>query len=257
MRTRTILSLPLLLLLLALGACSPGHEGATLEAGRATTATPPTPGHPETDGSATEPPSGSTALIATATAAELPAFSEPDETAGVVASFGQTTGFGSPTTFLVVDGEGQWLEVLLPIRPNGTTGWVRASDVSVSETGLQVLVDLEQRQLTVLEDDEVLLESAVAVGAPDAPTPTGLHYVTDLLVNATPDGAYGPYAFGLSAHSETYSEFGGGDGQIGMHGTDDPSSIGQAVSHGCIRLPNEVVSELSSLLPLGTPVQIV
>lgn len=249
MRTRTILTISLLLL--AIAACSPSHEGAVLDGGSSSTLEAP---DPASDTTPSEAPAAT--LIATAAAAEVQAFTDPDETSPVLSTFGGTTGFGSPTTFLVVGGDGQWLEALLPIRPNGTTGWIRASDVSIAETGVKVTIDLEQRLLTVVEDDDVVLQSAVAVGAPDAPTPTGLHYVTDLLETPSADNAYGPYAFGLSAHSETYSEFGGGDGQIGIHGTDDPTSIGRAVSHGCVRLPNDVITELASILPLGAPVQI-
>ena len=79
---------------------------------------------------------------------------------------------------------------------------------------------------------------------------------TDLLVNADDSGAYGPYALGLSAHSDTLSEFAGGDGQIGLHGTDAPWSIGQDVSHGCVRVPNDVVTQLATSLRLGTPVTV-
>ena len=80
--------------------------------------------------------------------------------------------------------------------------------------------------------------------------------MTDLLDNADDGGAYGPYALGLAAHSDTLSEFAGGDGQIGLHGTNEPWSIGQAASHGCVRVPNEVVAQLATGLPLGTPVTI-
>ena len=95
-----------------------------------------------------------------------------------------------------------------------------------------------------------------AVGSAENPTPTGSFFVVDKLDTANGGGAYGPYAFGLSAHSDTLTEFAGGDGQIGIHGTNDPSSLGQAVSHGCVRLPNDSVSLLATELPLGTPVVI-
>jgi lipoprotein-anchoring transpeptidase ErfK/SrfK len=52
------------------------------------------------------------------------------------------------------------------------------------------------------------------------------------------------------------SSFGGGPGQIGLHGTDDAASIGQSASHGCIRLSNDEITELATLLPLGTPITI-
>jgi lipoprotein-anchoring transpeptidase ErfK/SrfK len=156
-------------------------------------------------------------------------------------------------------GEGEaagWLEVVLPGRPNGATGWVRATDVEVRELDVEVEVDLTSRELRVLQDGEVVLTTEVAIGEDDHPTPTGRFFVTDKLDTEDPDGAYGPYAIGLSGRSEVLTEFAGGDGQIGIHGTNDPASIGRAVSFGCVRVPNAVVRELVTLLPLGTPVVI-
>ena len=71
-----------------------------------------------------------------------------------------------------------------------------------------------------------------------------------------PNGPYGPYAFGLSGLSEQLTSFNGGNGRLGLHGTNEPDSIGQDVSNGCIRVANDVVIQLAELLPLGTPVQI-
>ena len=71
-----------------------------------------------------------------------------------------------------------------------------------------------------------------------------------------PEGAYGPFAFGLALHSDTLSEFGTGDGQVGIHGTNAPGTVGGDVSHGCIRVANAVVTRLARRLPLGTPVTI-
>jgi lipoprotein-anchoring transpeptidase ErfK/SrfK len=166
-----------------------------------------------------------------------------------------STEFGTTRVVLVTKRKGAWLKVLLPDRPNGSTGWIRASDVELRTVTDAVRVSLTERVLTWTRDGEVVLETPIAIGAPDTPTPAGRFYVTDLL--DTPDGgAYGPFAIGLSAHSETISEFAGSDGQIGLHGTSDPGSIGQAVSHGCVRVPNDVVTRLASDLPLGTPVTI-
>jgi lipoprotein-anchoring transpeptidase ErfK/SrfK len=167
-----------------------------------------------------------------------------------------TTEFGSARVLLATAKRGSWYRVSLPTRPNGSTGWVRARAVSLHRVRDDVRVDVEARTLTWTRDGKVVLETSVAVGAPDTPTPLGAFYVTDLLDNVDDAGAYGPYALGLSAHSDTLSEFAGGDGQIGLHGTDAPWSIGQAVSHGCVRVPNDVVSVLAQSLPLGTPVTI-
>jgi lipoprotein-anchoring transpeptidase ErfK/SrfK len=178
-----------------------------------------------------------------------------------------TTGFGSARVLLVVDGQdGQdgedeheqegWLEVALPTRPNGSTGWIRADGVDVEEVPYQLVVDVAARTLTLLDGGETVLTTPAAVGTPDLPTPTGDYYLTDKLATGG-DGAYGPFALGLSAHSEVLTEFAGGDGQVGIHGTDDPSSIGQPVSHGCVRVANDVITRLADLLPLGTPVTVV
>jgi len=166
-----------------------------------------------------------------------------------------STAFGSPTTLAVVEQSDEWLHVLLPVRPNGSSGWVHESAVTLEQTSYAVDVDLAGRVLRLYESGELALETPIAIGAGDAPTPTGAFFVTDVL--DTPDGgAYGPFAIGLSAHSDVFTEFAGGDGQIGIHGTNDPSSIGNAVSHGCVRAPNEVISQLAAMLPLGTPVTV-
>lgn len=171
-----------------------------------------------------------------------------------------TTPFGSTTTLLVTDRrvgpDDGWLEVAVPVRPNGTTGFVRAEAVQLERTDLEVRVDLDARVLEVLEVGEVVLSAPTAVGEPANPTPTGRFWVTDKVATEDPDGPYGAFALGLSARSETLTEFAGGDGQVAIHGTDQPASIGQAASHGCLRVSDEVVAALLEALPLGTPVTI-
>ncbi|MDZ4826717.1 MAG: L,D-transpeptidase [Actinomycetota bacterium] len=170
------------------------------------------------------------------------------------------TEFGSRRVLRVVGRYGTddgWLEVLLPVRPNGSRGFVRAADVTLESTNLTVDIDLATKVLRVSDGDNgVLVETPIAIGSAENPTPTGDFYLTDILITGDEDSAYGPYALGLSAHSETLSEFGGGDGQIGIHGTNQPSSIGRAVSHGCVRVSNDIVTALANTVPLGTPVVI-
>jgi L,D-transpeptidase catalytic domain len=166
------------------------------------------------------------------------------------------TGFGSPLALLVVGRRAGWYQVLLPGRPNGAIGWARSTDVAPREVVHEVRVDLATRTLRVLERGEVVLSSSAAIGDAAHPTPTGRFSLTDKLATGQPDGPYGPYALGISGRSDVLTEFRGGDGQIGIHGTDDPTSIGRAVSHGCVRVPNDVATALSNLLPLGTPVVI-
>jgi hypothetical protein len=168
----------------------------------------------------------------------------------------ETTEFGTPRVFLVEEQRTNWLRVRLPARPNHQVGWIRAEDVTVETLDLQVYVDLESRVLTVKQGDMPVMSTVVGIGSDEHQTPTGTFFVTDKLQTPEPDGAYGPYALGLSGYSETLTEFAGGDGQIGLHGTNNPASVGANVSHGCLRVANQVITELAELLPVGTPIHI-
>lgn len=165
-----------------------------------------------------------------------------------------TTELGSQTALLVTGQRDGWVQVLVPGRPTGGTAWVATADVELRPVTTEVRVDLATKTLTVLDGGRTVLTTPVAIGAPATPTPEGRFSITDKLDTQNAGGAYGPYAIGLSGRSEVLTEFGGGDGQIGIHGTNDPGSIGQAVSHGCIRVPNDVIEQLNGILPLGTPV---
>jgi lipoprotein-anchoring transpeptidase ErfK/SrfK len=201
------------------------------------------------------PDAPASAVVARAVG-DLEVFDHPDDPAPVRV-LPATTDFGTTTVVLVRDGsspDGDWLEVLLPGRPTGAVGWVRAGDVEQREVDVEVRVDLAARELAVHRGDEVVLTTQVTIGTEQYPTPTGRFFVTDKLDTQDEDGPYGPYALGLSARSEVLTEFAGGDGQIGIHGTNDPDTLGQPASHGCVRVPNDIVRQLVSLLPLGTPV---
>jgi lipoprotein-anchoring transpeptidase ErfK/SrfK len=150
-----------------------------------------------------------------------------------------------------------WVEVLLPVRPNGSTGWVRGSDVVLANDPYRISVVLHDHEITVTKGHTLVLHSAVAVGKANTPTPGGVYYLTQLFKTPDPNGAYGPYAYSLSGYSEVLTTFEGGDAIIGLHGTNRPDLLGHDVSSGCIRLSNDDITELAHLLPLGTPVTII
>ncbi len=158
------------------------------------------------------------------------------------------------TVFLVQEQRDDWVRVLLPVRPNGSTGWVRAGDVKLVPNRFRIDIDLSDHELVAYNGDQVVLQDTVAVGAPDTPTPIGKFYIVVLLKAPDPTTVYGPFAYGLSSHSETLSEFNGGDAEIGIHGNNDASVLGTDVSHGCIRMSNDQITRLTTMLPLGTPV---
>ena len=161
---------------------------------------------------------------------------------------------GAPRVLLVVQDAGEWLQVLLPIRPNGSMGWVRRAEVDVTDVHYRIEVDRGANRMQVLHDNNVITEQPVSVGKATTPTPVGQFFTVELLQPPNSHSAYGPYAITLSAYSNVYQTFGSGDGAVGLHGTNEPSSIGRAASHGCVRLANDVITWLAGFLPLGTPV---
>lgn len=197
------------------------------------------------------------ALIATATVDQVAVLAGPGGGADRTQHLAHPNQVGAPRTFLVEQVRGDWLQVLLPVRPNGSTGWIRADDVILTQTVYSVEVDLADFELRVSEGDDVVVRTEIGYGAEDTPTPGGRYYLVELLQPPDPDGVYGPYAFGLSGFSDVHRDFAGGEGVIGIHGTNDPTSIGSRVSNGCIRMANDVITELATMLPLGTPVTII
>ena len=150
-----------------------------------------------------------------------------------------------------------WVEVHLPVRPNGRTGWVRRSDVVLSTVTTRIVVELGRRRLTVYDGSEVLVTAEATIGAPETPTPTGLFYVNQIQVEVDPDTERGAGLFGTSAFSEVLDIIDGGEPAVAVHGTNQPELLGEAASLGCIRVADEVIEQLFRLsLPLGTPVEI-
>lgn len=185
------------------------------------------------------------------------AHEQPSADSPPIQSFANPTDNGGPLVFQglakPVDG---WLEVLLPIRPNGTTGWIPVDAVDLTINPYRIEVDASAYRLTIFRYGEERLQTTVAIGTGDTPTPIGDFFLIELMKPTNPDGVYGPYAYGLSGYSDTLEKFNGGEGVIGIHGTNQPDLLGQDVSHGCIRVANPTITEMTEFLPLGTPVSI-
>jgi lipoprotein-anchoring transpeptidase ErfK/SrfK len=149
----------------------------------------------------------------------------------------------------------RWVELSLPGRPNGGRGWVPRSSVELHRAQRRIVVLRGARRLQVrrISDGELLFTAPIAVGKPGAETPLGRSYYVQARFVPT-NGFFGSYALETSAYSRL-SDWPGG-GVVGIHGTDRPKLIGQAVSHGCIRMFNSDVDRLRRLAPLGTPIDI-
>jgi hypothetical protein len=168
---------------------------------------------------------------------------------------------GTPNLVLVLastrDRGGRvWYRVRLPIRPNNSTGWIlwgAVSDLHAVRTYL--VIDRKLFVATLYRGGVPIFRTRVGVGRPYWPTPAGDFYIREILTGFH-DPTYGPVAFGTSARSGVLTDWHGGGGVIGIHGTNQPEILPGRVSHGCVRMPNAAASRLYRLMPLGTPVAI-
>ena len=194
-------------------------------------------------------------IVATAVRRSVPIYRSPSAQRPFK-RLSNPTPVGAPLVFLVQSHRQGWERVFLPIRPDGAMAWIKDSSVSLAWNPYSLQARLARHELILRKDGRVAARFPAAVGRSVLPTPTGRYFIVDLLKQPNPNGVYGPYAFGTSAFSKVLYHFGGGPGQIGIHGTDEGGSIGQSVSHGCIRLRNRDILRLVHVLPLGTPVTI-
>ena len=212
---------------------------------------PPTTAAPTT----TAPPVATTFTVATAKGSAVAVFDSPVQTEPT-RSLPSPQSDGSTLVFLVKGERPNWVRVLLPVRPNGSTGWIHTSEVTLATHDYRIEVHVGAHKLTVYKGNDVFLEDTVAVGAAATPTALGNFYTTGLFETGATQPFYGPYAYPLSGYSEVLFEFGGGEGQMGIHGTNDPSSLGRSVSNGCIRMSNTAITKLAKVLPVGVPVDV-
>jgi lipoprotein-anchoring transpeptidase ErfK/SrfK len=203
------------------------------------------------------PPWPTSFTVADAAVAEVPIFSAP----GVPVPTGRTlpnpTVEGYQLVMLVREEQGDWLKVQINTRPNGATAWVRRSDVALRTVEHHILIELGAKRLTAYRGDEVVFTAPVAPGKASTPTPLGQFYVDIRTRPTNQDGPYGAYQISVTGFSEVYDSFGGGNGQIAIHGTNRPELIGTPASNGCVRMSNEDVTALLDFSRQGTPVLIV
>jgi hypothetical protein len=148
-----------------------------------------------------------------------------------------------------------WVEVRIPARPNGRTGWVpRAQLGSFNTVETALTIDRRRSRATLRRAGRRVWRAPIGHGAFGTATPRGRFYIRERIRNLTGDPLYGPWAFGTSAYSDL-SDWPGG-GVVGIHGTDQPWLIPGRPSHGCVRVRNRAIRRLARLMPIGTPVRI-
>ena len=175
-----------------------------------------------------------------------------------VAHLPAATPLGAPTWLWVLrtTTNRRWGRVVLPLKPNGRTGWINLHGLRTVHTSTWIRASLRERRIWLMHGSRPLASFSAAIGAVTTPTPAGRFSVTDSLATGDPSGPFGWYAFGLSGHQPHLPPNWSGGDQLAIHGTDDPASIGTAASHGCLRVSPQALARLRPALHLGTPVVI-
>lgn len=190
------------------------------------------------------------------------AYRSPSANSAPVATVpAQTPVTAEPTTLPVIghanghDGH-VWLNVMLPGRPNGLSGWIAKGGTQETITSWRIYVSLSVRRLSVYLHGRLWRAFSGVVGAAATPTPTGNFFVQETVIMPTNRGG-GPFALALSARSDVLQTFDGGPGQIAIHGRDlVGGTLGQAQSNGCVRLATPDISWLAARIGPGVPVTI-
>jgi len=171
---------------------------------------------------------------------------------------------GGPMDLLVLGhrtvGGRPWVRVLLPTRPNGSSGWVDADTVRLSTTPWRILVSVADRAVSVYRSGRRVRSFRAVVGTSSTPTPRGQAAIAERFPLGSHGGFYGTWIITLTAHSRVLRTFEGGDGRVALHGRGGRSlrdPLGSARSHGCIRMDNSAMNWLATVARPGTPVVVV
>ena len=152
-----------------------------------------------------------------------------------------------------------WAQIELPVRPNGSRGWVRTENFNWSTVRHHVLIDISDRLVALFDGDELVTYTRAIVGRSTTPTPRLRGFIVEKLPNHSQQNAsavLGDWILMLSFFSEALDSFSGGLPRIALHGTHIPARVGEALSNGCIRIPNNIIEVIARTAPLGTVVNI-
>jgi lipoprotein-anchoring transpeptidase ErfK/SrfK len=264
-RSRSAGAAALLALALLVGACSTSAASDEAAAGTDDSSPAPDDGTDVTVEQAVEligsrelaPITPPTSQGASAVGAQVPLFPDPAATEPMFV-LNNPTHEAQLLSFRVLetDPETGRLKVLLPMRPNQSTAWIDPGTVQTFPLQRHFVVDISDRTLTVYDGFKVVFREYVAVGSDATPSPLGSFYI-DFSLFPAPFPEYVNGMISLAAFSEVHQTFGGGIGQLAIHGWSDPGAMGRNVSNGCIRATPDLIERLKPLVAPGTPVDIV
>lgn len=148
-----------------------------------------------------------------------------------------------------IGGAPGWTQVLLPSRPNGSTGWLPTAQLERKFTPYAIAVHLSSMRLELFFEERQVGEWEIGIGKPSTPTPVGRTFVLGSIVDPAQD--YSPIILPLGTHSATLDSYGGGPGTVAIHTWPTSDVFGKAGSDGCIRVPKAALDKLTQV-PLGT-----
>lgn len=175
----------------------------------------------------------------------------------VIGYFPSYAKFGAPMVAAIQDvsKSGKYGKVIVPYTMNPRPGWIRLTGLKKSYSTYAVDVDLSKHRLTLSKFGHPVMRVPVATGKPSTPTPPGKYHVADRWTSS-PSGPLGSFVFALSGLQINYPGASSGLFIMAIHGTNNPATLGQSVSAGCVRVSNKVVERLIPILRIGTPVTI-
>lgn len=156
------------------------------------------------------------------------------------------------------DATGNWALVQVPVRPNGTTAWVQTAFFTEERHEYHITIDVSDNLVNVYKGDELLVEQIAVMGRESRPTPVVRSYIDEKIAGDSLGPAYGSWVLSIAAFSEALGTFGGGGmPKLALHGTNQPDLMGQFVSSGCVRVPNDIIEYIANTVPVGATVDIV
>lgn len=156
------------------------------------------------------------------------------------------------------DETGAWAKVQVPVRPNGTTVWVQTAWFTEERHDYHITIDVSDALVSVYKGEEALVEQIAVMGRESRPTPVVRSYIDEKIDGTSLGPAYGSWVLSIAAFSESLGTFGGGGmPKLALHGTNQPDLMGQYVSSGCVRVPNEIIEYIAENVPVGATVDII
>src|SRR5207237_150391 len=145
------------------------------------------------------PPADATMnVVAVAKIAKVAVYDQPSTAAAAKMQLANPTEDGVPLIFLVRAQQSDWYQVLRPVGPNGSIGWIEAAGVTTSRHQWRIIVQLKAHHIDVYNGRGEFLSAPIGVGRGPTPTPIGVFFTKELFQPPDPNSAYGAYAYGIS-----------------------------------------------------------